>query len=52
MRIAVLLALLLPLVCWSEEKVQTEEMIGRFGGRSALLYLHSRQRADGSARRR
>ena len=48
MRIAVLLALLLPLVCWSEEKVQTEEMIGRFGGRSALLYLHSRQRADGS----
>jgi hypothetical protein len=39
---------LAPALCWSQEKIETQEMIGRFGARSALLYLHSRQRADGS----
>lgn len=48
MRILLLLVLLAPLVSWSQEKIETQEMAGRFGSRSALLYLHSRQRADGS----
>ena len=39
---------LLPLAARPGENVQTQEMIGRFGARPALLYLHSRQRADGS----
>jgi hypothetical protein len=38
----------MPLVSWPQEKTETQEMTGRFGGRNALLYLHSRQRADGS----
>ena len=46
---ALLLALLLaPWLSWAQEKIETQEMVGRLGGRNALLYLHSRQRADGS----
>lgn len=48
MRLLVFLALLLPSLAWAQEKIETQEMSGRFGSRSALLYLHSRQRADGS----
>jgi hypothetical protein len=47
-RIVLLLALLAPAFAWSQERTETQEMTGRFGGRNALLYLHSRQRADGS----
>jgi hypothetical protein len=47
-RIVLLLALLAPALAWSQEKTETQEMTGRFGGRNALLYLHSRQRDDGS----
>jgi hypothetical protein len=47
-RALLLLALLAPVLAWPQEKTQTQEMTGRFGGRNALLYLHSRQREDGS----
>jgi hypothetical protein len=42
--------LLLGSICgeaFSQEKTETREMIGHFGSRSALLVLHSLQRADG-----
>jgi hypothetical protein len=48
MRLLLACLLLAPALSWSQERIETQEMIGRFGARSALLYLHSRQRADGS----
>ena len=48
MRIVLFLLALLPLPGLAQERVETQEMAGHLGSRSALLYLHNRQRTDGS----
>ena len=43
-----LLLLLAPLAVWAQDGSEPRELIGKMGTRSALLILHSAQRADGS----
>jgi hypothetical protein len=46
--LALLFLVTFPGVVFCQEKTETREMVGHLGSRSALLALHSLQRADGS----
>lgn len=50
MRALAFLLILLPGLVFSQEASQTFELIGRLGGRAALLQLYATERPDGSAR--
>lgn len=48
MKLAILLLLLAPFAAPAQDKSEYRELIGKVGTRSALLILHTAQRADGS----
>ena len=50
MKRAALIACLVSLQAFAQERSETRELIGQLGGRTALLHLYATTQADGSAR--